>query len=112
MLGKRLKVITSHVGVSRWLAECTHYSNDEMAIGWLPRDENVPSPYAYSPVDIVTVWRDKPVVIREVAHKRWYVFALAPGAKVYTTEQEAEDAKIASLKETRKDLANVDEKRT
>jgi hypothetical protein len=65
----RMKIITSHTGKARYLAEC-----EEEPIGFIDRREDIPSPYAYSPA--WTVWRHGglPVVIVETAHKRYEVF--------------------------------------
>ena len=66
---KRIKRIRSHAGHARFLAECA-----EEAMGWIPRQEDIPSPYAYSPEWPVEDWNGKPVVIRETSHRCYDVF--------------------------------------
>ena len=65
---KRVKRITSHAGYARFLAECedTSYS--------IPRQADIPSPYAYSPEWDVWDYQGKHVIVRETAHKRYDVF--------------------------------------
>ena len=65
---QRVKRITSHAGYARFLAECeeTTYS--------LPRQTDIPSPYAYSPEWDVYRHQEQYVIIRETMHKRYDVF--------------------------------------
>lgn len=69
----KLKTITSHVGVSRFFDECTGRHGDR-PIGCIPRRDDVPSPYAYSPTWYVYDWHGVPVILREVSHKRYVVY--------------------------------------
>jgi hypothetical protein len=66
----RLKVITSHVGHDRFLAECDAH------LGEIPYVKSIRSPYAYSFRWPVYAWRGTPVIIRETSHKRYEVFAV------------------------------------
>lgn len=68
----RVQVIKSHSGVARFIAECS----PDFA-GHIPRQLDIPSPYAYSPE--WPVWDHEqlgPVVVREVSHRRYEVFAV------------------------------------
>ena len=90
---KRLKTITSHSGLARWLAEVS----DE-PVSYAPRcvTAAIPSPYRYSPVAPVYLWRDRPVVWFEVAHKRYQIFE-APEL-TFTSERAATDYHIGNMK--------------
>lgn len=91
MAHNRVKRITSHTGISRFLAECQQ-------VGFIPRDRSIPSPYAYSPTH--TVYRDsreRCVFIVETMHKRYDVFECASG--VFKRQTEAEQAYVTA-KET------------
>jgi hypothetical protein len=82
---KKLKTITSHTGLSRWLAETSE------PIAYAPRcvTEHIPSPYRYSPSVPVYLWRDKRVVWFEVAHKRYCVYEAPPLEVLYAIEDNA-----------------------
>ena len=82
---KKLKTITSHTGLSG-AGLGTRRSG---SIGFAPRcvTAAIPSPYRYSPSIAVQLWKDKPVVWFEVAHKRYQVFE-APDV-IYPTDEEA-----------------------
>jgi hypothetical protein len=64
---KRIKRITSHVGVARFYAEA-------LMTGVIPRQADIPSPYSYSPTWNVFEWKGKNVIVRETAHKQYDVF--------------------------------------
>jgi hypothetical protein len=69
---ERIKRIRSHVGYGRYLATC-----DDTAYE-IPRQRDIPSPYAYSPVHSVyydTIAK-RHVVIVETSHKCYDVFAV------------------------------------
>jgi hypothetical protein len=68
---KRIKRITSHTGYCRFLAEC---EVNGFEVGVIPRQPDIPSPYAYSPEWAVYQWSGKKVVIRETAHRQYDVF--------------------------------------
>lgn len=77
---KRIKVITSHAGHARFLAECdeeTPGRGDLVILGYIPRRTDIPSPYAYSPMWTVYRWNGRPVIVRETSHKRYEVFAVS-----------------------------------
>lgn len=71
----RIKRITSHVGLSRYLDTLTETHHETL------RFASIPSPYAFSPTHIV--YRDADgtlVFIVETAHKRYDIFSLPAGA--------------------------------
>ncbi len=72
----KVKTITSHAGHFRFLAECEGGPDgaDFIVIGAIPRQPDVPSPFAYAPHWAVYRWNGQPVVIREVSHKRYVVY--------------------------------------
>lgn len=65
----RVKVITSHVGLARFLSEVS-----EEPIGEIPRREDIPSPYSYSPSWPVWQWGERRIIWSETRHKRYEVF--------------------------------------
>ena len=78
---KRIKRITSHVGLSRYLGTLTNTNHVTK------RFAAIPSPFCYSPVN--TVYRDLDgllVFIVETAHKRYDVFSLPAGAALLPAE--------------------------
>ncbi len=81
---KRLRTITSHVGISRWLAETKDF-------GWIPRQyrDNIPSPYSCGPTSFVFLWNDKRVIYSETSHKRYEIFELPSDMKVFASDAEA-----------------------
>ena len=93
----KIKTITSHVGLARWLAE---YDADEPC-GYLPRcaAAHIPSPYRYSPTVALFHWNGRVVTWFETSHKRYEVFAVTDEC-IYSNEQDAEDFHITSLKGT------------
>ncbi len=69
---KRIKRITSHVGLSRYLSYVTNTDQE------IPRIKEIPSPYVYSNVHIVYLdEQGRKVFVVETAHKQYDVF-LAP----------------------------------
>jgi hypothetical protein len=88
---KRLKVINSHSGLARWLAET---SGD--AIGYLPRKSaaDIASPYRYSPIIAVQDWNGRRVAWFETRHKRYEIFEI-PANTVLMTESEATELQVA-----------------
>lgn len=93
----RIKRIRSHVGHSRFLAECadTHYI--------IPRQADIPSPYRYSPDHQVYGYKDGYIIIVETAHRCFDVFAVPPELLRSEPEQIAfRDAARAILHEGEK----------
>lgn len=90
---KVLKSINSYTGYGRIISEF-----DEEPVGYIPRVQDIPSPYAYSPTDIVYKWNGKNVISRETKHKYYQVFEVPHDVKIYKKEDEAERVFIASKK--------------
>lgn len=68
---KRLLRITSHAGKYRYLAEVGHE-----IVGWVPRQADIPSPFASGPTHGVYLDPQRgPVIIVETAHRRFDVFS-------------------------------------
>ena len=80
---KRIKTITSDAGLARWYAEVP-----EGILGYIPRQADIPQPYAYGPSHAVSCWRDRPVIVVETRHKRYEVFAV-PAEMIQPTEERA-----------------------
>jgi hypothetical protein len=70
---KRIKVITSHAGLARFLAECDEPPIDA---AFIPTPRDIPSPYAHSPSTFVYLWGDLRVFWKEISHKRYEVYQL------------------------------------
>lgn len=89
---KRLKTIPSHAGLFRFLAETS-----EEPVGFLARVQTaaIPSPYRSGPTVAVYAWGDKRVVWFETSHKRYKVFEVHPGMRVFDTDDEATDWHVA-----------------
>ena len=81
MAPKRLKVVTSHVGFARFLAECA-----EEPVGEIPRIPEIPTPYAHSPAHVVWAWGEKKVIVAETRHKRYEVFEVPAGTAIVKGE--------------------------
>jgi hypothetical protein len=92
---KRILRITSHAGKARYLATLT-----DGWLGWIVRQKDIPSPYAYSPTH--GVYHDPKrgaVIIVETSHKRYDVFAVDHDVTtIYATDQLATDAYIAATR--------------
>jgi len=73
----QIKRITSHVGVSRFYAECDGGADGVDIIGSIPRQRQIPSPYRFSPTHPVYSHRGRPVIVVETAHKVYDVFRVA-----------------------------------
>lgn len=80
---KRVLIIKSHVGVSRYYAELP-----ETEAGYIVRQRDIPSPYASGPTHIV--WSDPKrgnVIIVETSHKNYEVFSVG-NIPVFATEDD------------------------
>jgi hypothetical protein len=91
---KRIKRITSHVGLSRYL------SYVESTGKVILRVPSIPSPYAYSPDH--QVYRDEQgrnVIVVETAHKQYDVFAVPADIPLLTPESENQEPYVGSLDE-------------
>ena len=86
----RIKRINSHVGFSRFLAEC----EDTGLV--IDRQNDIPSPYAYSPIHGLSRWEGKLVFTVETAHKQYDVFTVPPNVIPRTlAEQEAIEEELS-----------------
>ena len=94
---KKVKTITSHSGLARWLAE-----TDETSL-YLARAQvkEIPSPYAYSPVKSIELWKGKLVVWFETRHKRYEVFEVPPEMLKFTDREQAVEYHIKSERESK-----------
>lgn len=66
---ERIKRIRSHTGYARFLANC-------LFVDTMPRQADIPSPYAYSSEHVVYKYEPtgQNVIIVETAHKQFDVF--------------------------------------
>lgn len=93
----RIRRIKSHAGLARFLAnELTpSKSNGDLdwpiVVGYIPRQRDIPSPYAYSPTHVVNDWTGRPIIIVETAHKQYDVFLVPPYTKIWVKEDAAEN---------------------
>ena len=95
---KRIKTITSHVGVFRWLLSET--SGDPIA--WQARCQanGIPSPYAFGPTKAVYDWNGRAVVYFEVRHKRFEIYEVPASMMRFATDEEAADYEISQLRKS------------
>lgn len=78
---KRLKVINGYAENARvGIHLCKR-------VGYIPRQKQIPSPYAYSPTHVVYLWKGQNVIQVEVSHRRYEVFAV-PSEMIRKTEKE------------------------
>ena len=86
----KIKTITSHTGLSRWLAETSD------PIAWITRAScaHIPSPYASGPSKAVMDWNGRQVVYFEVRHKRYEVYEVPSTIQRFATDGEATDQHI------------------
>ena len=86
---ERVKVINGYSADARFYAEL---GKD---IGYIPRQCQIPSPYAYSPVHIVSRWKNKNVIHVETKHRRYEVFEIP--AEMITTEKKATELYLKTV---------------
>ena len=67
----RIKTITGYAGHARWLAEMPEA---DWNVGTIPRQTQIPSPYAYSPTHTVARWKGQAVIVVETRHRRYEIF--------------------------------------
>jgi hypothetical protein len=76
---RRIKRIRSHTGHAQFLAQCDLCADgDCLVVGFIPRQRDIESPYAYSPSWSVYRFQGKLVVVVETAHRRYDVFEVPP----------------------------------
>jgi hypothetical protein len=86
----RVKRITSHVGIGRYL-----HGRD--TAGYIVRQTDIPSPYTWGPTHLVyTDAKHGRVIVVETRHKTYDVFKVPPTLTVYATDAEATDAFMAT----------------
>lgn len=73
----RLKLITSYAGSARWHAEVEEGSPGEVDSSLFPKQ-----PYRFSQRLTVLIWKGRPVVMVEVGHLRFEVYAVDPSTIV------------------------------
>jgi hypothetical protein len=71
----RIKRVRSHSGYARFLADTS-----AKPIGEIPRQRDIPSPYASGPNHLVYNWRGRPIITVETAHRCYDVFEVPIGA--------------------------------
>ena len=79
---KRVKVITGYTANGRFFRETGKH------LGYIPRQTDIPSPYAYSPSHIVCEWRGKAVIQVETLHRRYEVFEVPKHMKIFKRERD------------------------
>jgi hypothetical protein len=84
----KIKTINSCAGYARWLSETS-----EEPIAYLARVqvEEIPSPYAYSPVKPVYEWNGKRVISFETRHRHYEVYEVSPQLLSFKSDDEASD---------------------
>lgn len=67
---RRVRVLNGYTAHARFLQEVSATPS-----GQIPRNQSIPSPYAYSPVHELFRWKDgRQVFIVETKHRRYEVF--------------------------------------
>ena len=79
---ERIKTIRSHKGFGDWLAEV-----EEEPMGYIPRQDNIPSPYSSCSTHIVYDWNGKRVIAVETDHKVYEIFAVPEGIEIVQGEE-------------------------
>jgi hypothetical protein len=88
----RVKRITSHVGVSRFLGQ-------RETVGFIVRQRDIPSAYASGPTHLVFADpKHTGIIVVETRHKTYDVFAVPPELTVFATDAEATEAFMAALR--------------
>ena len=77
----RIKRINSYAGHARFLAEVN------FGIGKIPRQCDIPSPYAGGPDHIVHEWRGRKIIIVETGHKKYDVFSVPESMSLLPLEE-------------------------
>ena len=81
---KLLKTFRSHAAFSRFLMEV-----DYAPVGYIPRVQSIPSPYAYSPTDFIYNWKGTRIIVRETAHRVYKAFEVPADITVHNNEEDA-----------------------
>jgi hypothetical protein len=85
---KRIRTITSHRGLARWLAELS-----EEPVAYLARVQTEPiaSPYAYSPSVALWDWNGLTVCWFETAHRHYEIFEVSKELLRFKSDADATD---------------------
>lgn len=95
---KTVKVIPSHVGVSRWFDEL----DSDDPVGYVKSQHpNIRTPYSSGPTHSVYRWKGKNVIKAETSHKVYEIIEVPKSEHIYKTDDEASNAFIADLKAKR-----------
>src|SRR5208337_1983014 len=86
---KLLKTMRSYAAHARWLAEI----DESEPMEYLARVqvEDIPSPYSYSPSNMILKWNGKSVVCFETSHKVYQVFEVPANMLRFDTDEKATD---------------------
>ena len=85
---KRLRVFSSHSGYWKWCDE------SRKKVGVIQTPEWLSSPYMSSPTKLVSEWRGHNVIASEVRHRRYEVYEVPTGTRIFINEREC----IAAVK--------------
>jgi hypothetical protein len=72
----RIKMINSHAGYSRLLAECDDLPAES---AFIPSPRDIKSPYEFSASTIIMDWSGKQIFVKETSHKHYEVWELDSG---------------------------------
>ena len=76
---RRIKTVTGYAADARWFAELGE------PLGYIPRQSDIPSPYAYAPSHVVYAWRGRAVIHVETKHRRYEVYDV-PRSMIHADE--------------------------
>jgi hypothetical protein len=78
---KPVKIVTGHRAWGEFLSQC-----DDGYEGYIDRVKEIPSPYMYSPTEVVFKWKGKNVFAHETRHRRHEVFEVPAGIEIRKEE--------------------------
>ena len=82
---EKVKIITSYAAHARWHAEVCQ-------AGYIVRHTEIQSPFSSGPTHTVYEYNRRPVIIVEVSHRRYVVFAVPQSVTIYQQQSQAEAA--------------------
>jgi len=80
----RIKTLIGYAADARWFAEIDEHDIDK-PLGYIPRQSDIPSPYANGPSHVVYAWRGRAVISVETKHRRYEVFEV-PRSMIHADE--------------------------